>query len=95
MRHHLTIVYTYHNYLLVALLYKINIKINMLNNYLCNNKLFHSYGLNNNNSIFNLARGAQPAAVKGFFCGREIVLQNARCGGRALIKMFYYVVVKK
>ena len=28
-------------------------------------------------------------------CSREIVLQNARCGGRALIKMFCNVTVKK
>ena len=27
-------------------------------------------------------------------CGREIVLQNARCGGRALIKIFCYVTVR-
>ena len=40
-------------------------------------------------------RGAQPTTVKGIFCGREIVLQNSHSCGRALIKMFCCVTVKK
>ena len=32
---------------------------------------------------------------KRIFYGCEIVLQNARCGGRALIKMFCFVTAKK
>ena len=38
--------------------------------------------------------GAPPAAITDF-CGREIVLQNVYCGGRAVIKMFRYVAVEK
>ena len=42
-----------------------------------------------------LSQGCTTCARKRIFCDRAIVLQNARCGGRALIKMFCYVTVKK
>ena len=48
------------------------------------------------NLIANVGLGQEWATWgrKRIFCGREIVLQNALCGGRALIKMFCYVTVK-
>ena len=50
-------------------------------------------GIQNGGNLY--CRDAQPTAVTGIICGRNIVLQNARYGGRALIKMFCYVTVKK
>ena len=40
-------------------------------------------------------QGCTAWGRKRIFCGRETVLQNARCDGCALIKMFCYVTVKK
>ena len=42
-----------------------------------------------------LLQGCTTYKRKRNFCGREIVLQNAGSCGRALIKMFCYVTVKK
>ena len=50
-------------------------------------------GLQNGENLY--CRNAQRTALKGIFCGRDIVLQNKRYGGRVLIKMFCYVTVKK
>ena len=50
-------------------------------------------GIQNGGILY--CRGAQPTTVKGIFCGREIVLQNSRSCGRALIKMFCCVTFKK
>ena len=44
--------------------------------------------------VHNLRPQGSMWPLKDFY-GREIVLQNACCSGRALIKMFCYVVVKQ